>query len=630
MDDIKKSALSGKDGVHVESLDEMPDYFHDEDQALNQYLDNEQLEPVSNQDMDKQGKERQGANEVESNLVTTDNTTQPDPSSIPVAQEADHSEPEKLIPQKPTLEQLKQRVRELAELDRSEYEYIREDEACNLYLGVTRLDDAVNETRRCIAKEVKKEEKQKAIRTRTRNSAKMDLSPSKISKKGFVSYVEFCIDFEARLIKLVDLFNKHHAIVIIGGKTRVMKINIVNGSLDYEFIAPKEFVQLYRGYMILAGITKTGREVYKDYATAWLEHPLHKIYGDGVVFEPNNQVLETEYNRWQGFSVKPTQSNIELWYSIKIHIEEIICDGDPELIKYFYDWVAYTFQCPEKPAGTAIVIRGLKGTGKGTIAKFLLKIWGYHGKAIQKSCHLTGKFNAHLADTCFLFADEAFFSGDKEGEGVLKGLITESDIMIERKGIDPIQQPNFLKIMMATNKDWAVPATRDERRYCVLDISDEKRGDRDYFNALHIDINNKDVQSAFLYDMLNRDISEYHSGNIPESKGLQDQRMHSLSSAGKWLLDSLNSGYLYDSTANKEWLEEVKSAELYDSYIKWCNDHKTDSFGIKSQTLFGRYLKDIGFIVKKSNGIKSRIFGTLEEAIRKFETYEKILIDRDS
>lgn len=48
-----------------------------------------------------------------------------------------------------------------------------------------------------------------------------------------------------------------------------------------------------------------------------------------------------------------------------------MCGGDPALVKYFYDWIAKTMQPPDEPAGSALVLRGEKGTGKGTIGHFL-------------------------------------------------------------------------------------------------------------------------------------------------------------------------------------------------------------------------------------------------------------------
>jgi hypothetical protein len=62
-----------------------------------------------------------------------------------------------------------------------------------------------------------------------------------------------------------------------------------------------------------------------------------------------------------------------------------------------------------------------------------LRLFGQHGLRIQSREHLTGRFNPHLRDCCLLFADEAYWPGDKTAEGILKGLITEPDIPIEAK-----------------------------------------------------------------------------------------------------------------------------------------------------------------------------------------------------
>jgi hypothetical protein len=43
----------------------------------------------------------------------------------------------------------------------------------------------------------------------------------------------------------------------------------------------------------------------------------------------------------------------------------------------------------------------------------LKNIWGNHGLYVSNAKHLVGNFNAHLSDVCFLFADEAFYSGTK-------------------------------------------------------------------------------------------------------------------------------------------------------------------------------------------------------------------------
>ena len=100
---------------------------------------------------------------------------------------------------------------------------------------------------------------------------------------------------------------------------------------------------------------------------------------------------------------------------------------------------------------------------------------------MSSSHHLVGNFNAHLETAIVVFADEAFWAGDKQGEGTLKTLITGNAIRIERKGIDLKSSPNHIHLIMASNADWVVPASADERRYFVLDVSDAHRQDHAYF-----------------------------------------------------------------------------------------------------------------------------------------------------
>ena len=79
------------------------------------------------------------------------------------------------------------------------------------------------------------------------------------------------------------------------------------------------------------------------------------------------------------------------------------------------------------------MLRGKKGAGKGTLGQILIRLFHHHALPISNPLHLTGRFNGHLVDVVFLFVDEAFWAGDKAGEGVLKALVTEPTIPIEPK-----------------------------------------------------------------------------------------------------------------------------------------------------------------------------------------------------
>jgi hypothetical protein len=108
---------------------------------------------------------------------------------------------------------------------------------------------------------------------------------------------------------------------------------------------------------------------------------------------------------------------------------------------------------------------GSLGAGKGIVARTFGKISGKHFAHIANGEQLTGRINASLATSCTVFLDEALWAGDKKGEGVLKALITEPRLQLEAKFRDPIMVENRLRIMVASNNDWCVPAGIGDRRW---------------------------------------------------------------------------------------------------------------------------------------------------------------------
>jgi hypothetical protein len=439
-------------------------------------------------------------------------------------------------------------------------------------------------------------------------------------------------EWEITLEDHIEKWNKTHASVIVGGKHKIMRFEPASashtGRESYTFYSREELSKVYDNRLIKIGEKeqKDGsiKEIYANYVMAWAKDYRSRSYTGGVVFLPAKNPPKDYYNTWQGFAVQPAQDP-RLIKRILKHMKKVVCAGDRAMYKYLIKWIAYTVQNPDKPAGAAIVLRGNKGSGKGTLGRFLCNIWGNHSAHIANAKHLVGSFNGHLTDVCFMFADEAFYSGDKQGESVLKALITEPTLMIERKGIDAIQQPNYLKVLMATNSNHAVPASKDERRYAVYDVADTYTGNRKYFGALHKDIANKAVQSAFLDLMLNVDLSGWHTGDIPDSAGLREQRYCSMDTVQKWIVQALidEDFGIHPYTA---WQKELSTKELYASYLEYCEKSKTGEYRVLTETMMARYFGKIYEKPNRINGELKRgfVFGGINNAIQKFEQYEKI------
>ncbi len=99
--------------------------------------------------------------------------------------------------------------------------------------------------------------------------------------------------------------------------------------------------------------------------------------------------------------------------------------------------------------------------------------------------HLHGHFNAHLQKAILVFADEAVCRGDREAESKLKEKITEPRGILEMKHKDAQTQiRSCMRIILATNSDWAAKVSLSDRRYFVLEPSAIHQNDFDFFKKL--------------------------------------------------------------------------------------------------------------------------------------------------
>jgi hypothetical protein len=192
----------------------------------------------------------------------------------------------------------------------------------------------------------------------------------------------------------------------------------------------------------------------------WLKSPHRRQY-HGLTFAPGRDV-EGFYNLWRGFAVQAIPGDCSMYLT---HLKDVICKGNDQYFVYLISWMARAVQQPDSPGQVAVVLRGAQGTGKSFFAKVFGQLFGRHFLQVSDPKHLVGSFNAHLRDCVILFGDEAFFAGDKSHESVLKTLITEENMQIERKGFDVEQSPNYTHLIMASNSQWVVPAGANERRF---------------------------------------------------------------------------------------------------------------------------------------------------------------------
>lgn len=382
------------------------------------------------------------------------------------------------------------------------------------------------------------------------------------------------------------MMNDRHAIIgNIGGKCRVIE-EIRDDVLHRSRITMSSFEDLRNRYShikVEVGKTDKGVPVYLPLGKYWLDHRLRRQF-DTMKFMPMREEAGV-YNLWRGFSVEAVPGDCSLYLE---HLRDIICGGNPVYYDYLIKWMARAVQQPASPGEVAIVVRGGKGAGKGTVAKVFGRLFGRHYLQVANPSHLVGNFNAHLRDVIFLFADEAFFAGDKKHESVLKMLVTEDSIPIEAKGVDVESYPNYVHMMMASNDPHVIRASGDERRYFVLETDERRKQDKSYFAAIHAQMENGGYE-ALLYHLQEIDLSGFQVRDVPTTEALQEQKLLSLSVDEEWWFRKLMNGRILDS--DERWLEEIPCDVLIADFTAYAEKWKFHRRG--NETALGRFLSRV-------------------------------------
>lgn len=389
--------------------------------------------------------------------------------------------------------------------------------------------------------------------------------------------------------ELVRTMNCDNAILLTGGKVRIVHRDKIGG---IHIMGTQDFNTLmYNRKVSIPG--KKGR--ISTEADIWMAHVDRRECIRGMGFFPDEELWHEGYvNLWQGWGVKPEEGN---WALFDHHIKEILCEGNEQLHNFVLDWIADILQDPMEPKGTAIVMHGTEGVGKGTFCEMVGAIVGQaHYKHVTNERHLTGNFNYHLMDGLFVFADEVIYGGSRSTAGILKSMVTEKLLVCERKGVDSFMYENRARLAVASNEDWFIPAGPESRRWLVLEVSDKHANDRTYFDLLYAQMLDEGGLEAMMFDLLARKIKANLTKAIV-TKGLEAQRAIYRStgdSADIWMDRCIAKEDLGCADEGEGgWPEDVDRMALFEAYDSWLKDQK----GLRSKGVahFYRKVESYGF-----------------------------------
>jgi hypothetical protein len=421
----------------------------------------------------------------------------------------------------------------------------------------------------------------------------------------------------------VKRLNRKHAVAFVKGKTVIITEN-VDGSTSYG--TPSELHAWYENDRVAT--EKATEPVTK----AWMRHKKRREYPNDIIFAPG-LTREGYFNHWKGWSVLPDEDgSCELWLK---HLKEVICSGVEEHYEYLLGWFAHMVQKPWDKPGVAVVLRGKKRIGKDTIMDYFGGLCEDHHVKIANQDQLTGKFNSHQEKCLILHVEEGFWAGSKQAEGSLKHLITSEKVLIEPKGLNAFHVDSYLRLFISSNEEWVVPATADEGRYFVLDVSAHRKGDRAYFAKLREEMDNGG-RSALLHYLMNYDLSNYEVRDYPDTMAISAQKLQGLKNIEKFWFDMLDGAEMTvdhqpaDGKAGS-WATKhirVDRKEFSAKYEQWLNQRKFEGtalgmaiVGKRLAEMLGDQLQSQQIRVDNNRRARVYIIPPLQVCREKFEAY---------
>jgi len=378
--------------------------------------------------------------------------------------------------------------------------------------------------------------------------------------------------------KTVLYMNEHHFYVRLG---KDVVVGTEDASGDVVFQHERALQSWYANSSIMVPDAK-GKLHKRSRFEIWRTHH-HRRQFRRITFAPPPRIADDdEYNLWKGFAVKPIPcptTDRAAWIDSVVapqfakyyqFLHEVICGGNDAYLTYLIKLMASSVQLPGHALEVAVVLKGELGVGKGVFIREFGRLFGIHFTQIDKTEQVLGHFNAAISKKVIVFADEAFWAGDRREHGALKRLITEPTLVIERKGLDPVEEPNSVHLFMATNDEWAVPASFDERRFFVLKVSSIHKQDINYFGAIRKEMTNGGAEALLTFlQSVTFDRDQLRAA--PRTEELSVQQEHTLPPELRWWKEKL---YLGSMNGKGDWPEEVKVEDLHRDYLDWCDKLK--------------------------------------------------------
>ncbi len=330
------------------------------------------------------------------------------------------------------------------------------------------------------------------------------------------------------------------------------------------------------------------KDDWKMLPIAWQRSPKTKFY-KGIAFDPLNKDKQ-RLNLYRGHAIEPKEGNCDI---IDELLWKVLSSQSHEKYDYLLNLLAHAIQKPEKKPEIMTVFYGKQGTGKGSFGELITAIWPYTTLMTQNVNEIVGQFTGSLERAYWVLLDEALFSGDRKSANALKSKISEKKMRIEQKNQPSRTIDSYHRFIAFTNEEKFATVARDDRRFFVCEVSDVYKQDRDFFGRYYAALEDGVSVAAFVYKLLQRDISNFEVRDRPITREHSEQKLASLEPFEQYALKLLEDGQFTGDMMPIEWNGSLRLATktIKEDYLEF--DKRAEQYGPFSDKKLIGYLRKI-------------------------------------
>jgi hypothetical protein len=271
----------------------------------------------------------------------------------------------------------------------------------------------------------------------------------------------------------------------------------------------------------------------------------------------------------------------------------ILCNNETDIADYFIKWMGQMIQFPATKTLCPTFI-SQEGAGKGALVDIMRRILGPKKvfESTKPSRDVWGNFNGAMKNAFLVNLNELSSKETLENEGLIKGLITDSALQINEKGVNQYEVKSFHRFIITTNKEEPFETKEGDRRNFIIRCSDQLCGNKEYFDYLYNLIEDDDVM-ATLYNYLSNipDLDKFNLLPVPQTQYQRNLRQLTINSILLFVKDFVQENY-YSRNERNEPVLEISSKRLYDKFVDWCkinnipcDDINSIKFGVRLHLL---------------------------------------------